>query len=170
MIMAEKTGGETDFYPTLAFDFFLLNVRNPPLFVKWWKMDILSLLETNLSPWFKPKGSQQLIQSCRHDLKKLAAEGCLSWPFWGSALVAVRVVGRRGLLYGIVQYQAIMVVYGLFCLVERGNIKCHWKVATRIAFLGKKKKMMNSNHTTSCLVYSIFCTIFKTMLFLALGF
>jgi len=82
----------------------------------------------------------------------LAAKGCLSWLFWGGAAATIGAVGRRDLLWGVVQCQAIMVVYGLSGLVRRSSIKYPWIVTIRAVFSGKKE-MINSNQMTHRLVF-----------------
>jgi len=51
------------------------------LIYRGWKRNTLSLLRTNIGPWFEQEGSQPLVQSCYHGIKKLIAKGCLSCPF-----------------------------------------------------------------------------------------
>jgi hypothetical protein len=48
-----------------------------PIF-KGWKKEILSLLWTNLDPWYKPEESQLLAQSDHQELSNLVVDGCLS--------------------------------------------------------------------------------------------
>jgi hypothetical protein len=44
---------------------------------------MLSFLLLNIGPLIDLEGSQPLVQSCYHDLKKLAAKGWSGW-LWGT--------------------------------------------------------------------------------------
>jgi len=73
-----KTRGIVGFFQTLASDCFSPHcLEFIPIF-KGWKKEILSLLWTNLDPWYKPEESQLLAQSDHHELSNLVVDGCLS--------------------------------------------------------------------------------------------
>ena len=151
-----KIRGKAGFSQSLAFNFFPLNAWNPSLFI-----------ETERGIWprsISTVGSKWVSWTVKFWQLKAAWVG-----LFGATIVMP--ISQKELYRGIVKCQVIMVVYILSNLVKRRSIKCTWKVATRAAFSDKKKRKMNSNQMTRYLVISFFfCTIFKTTLFLALGF
>ena len=59
------------FLSTLHSIFYSLRPWNPPLFIGGEKKNILSLMVSNLSPWFDLEGFQALAQSGNHKLEEL---------------------------------------------------------------------------------------------------
>jgi hypothetical protein len=70
-----EIGEIIDFFFRFGFWFLLsLAMESTPIY-KGWKKDILFLMVSNIGPWFDPKESQPLAQSCHHGLEELLQKG-----------------------------------------------------------------------------------------------
>ena len=66
----KQNWGGLIFFADFGLDFLPQSMKSTPIY-KGWKMDVLSLLLSNLGPWFNLKGSQPLVQSGYHRLSDL---------------------------------------------------------------------------------------------------
>lgn len=105
----EKPGGKAGFFAYFRLELLLLECLEPTPINKGWKRDILSSSETSIGPSFKWEGFQLLAQRCHHSLRKCAAKRP-SWPLWGGVATTIKAISRRDLFWGVIQYQAIIVV------------------------------------------------------------
>ena len=135
------------FFSTLASDFFMLNALNPPLFIRDW-----SLIRTGIIRTVDLKLSSWTVRFWQLKATWVGLFGEASRPLWCQSAKK--------------NYIGVMLVYSLSDLVGRWSIKCSKNMAIRAAFEWKRKKMMNSNQTTSCLVCPFFFLLFgQNMLF-----
>jgi hypothetical protein len=65
------------FFTNFTLSFLLLEGMESIPIYRGWKRDALSLLETNLGPWFKPERSQPSVQSGYHGLSNFDNSGLL---------------------------------------------------------------------------------------------
>jgi len=76
-------------------------MESTPIY-RGWKRNILSLMVSNLGPWFSPGGSQPLAQSRHHELLNLTVEGCLSKPLWAGTMTVMVSIGYKVPLRGVI--------------------------------------------------------------------